>query len=275
MSSNGCREEQEMELEALESLFPVEFEKVSASEFFLSLVPYSDNSSENHVSIKLGFVFGASYPVDSESLEWSVLKSTGCISSDSRLLTDLSDEIQRVREENCGVCCVYQIAERVQEWLREHNEPERSLHDLMGSRSGKAQPVDEEDDSEYEDGDSGSHYSDYSDSNYSGSGDEEDSSSAEEYQDLQLKTLCQESERVKREEFLEWKISVYDQQLLQLGLIKRVAPGDTRTTGKQQFLESLAARKTDEQHYNQPLENPEFNEELFAGEIDADEDDEY
>ena len=248
-----------MELEALESLFPVELEKVSSQKFSLTLVPYSDNSSENHVSIKLEFVFGSEYPESSSALEWTVLKSTGCVASDTRLLSDLEKEINLIKRENEGACCVYQIADKVQEWLRDHNEPERSLYDDIIRREDLKYDSDEEDE-EYIDSDE-DEYSSGSSEYSSDPSDEE-----EEYQDLQLKNLCQESERVKRDEFIAWKVGSYDQELLKAGLIKRVAIGDTRITGKQQFLESLASgRKI------APLE--QFNEDLFSGEIDPDEED--
>ena len=254
-----------MELEALESLFPVELEKVSSQKFSLTLVPYSDNSSENHVSIKLEFVFGSEYPESSSALEWTVLKSTGCITSDTRLLSDLAKEINQIKKENEGACCVYQIADKVQEWLRVHNEPERSLYDDIIRREDRKYDSDD-DDEDYIDSDSGDFSSGSSEYSSELSSDEEEEEEEEEYQDLQLKNLCQESERVKRDEFLAWKVGSYDQELLKAGLIKRVALGDTRTTGKQQFLESLSSgRKI------APLE--QFNEDLFSGEIDPDEED--
>jgi hypothetical protein len=251
----SCVEEQGMEMEALESLFPVELEKVNETEFNLSLVPYADNSRENHVSVKLGFKFGLEYPERSSELECIVLKSSGSVSSDSSLLHELNSLVEKVKEENNGSCCVYQIADAVQDWLRNHNEPERSLHDLIGVREKK--------DSDEDDSDDDSDWSEDSDCSSQDYSDEDESESEEEYKELELKTLCQESDRVQKDEFIAWKVKFYDQELLQAGLIKRVAPGDTRITGKLQFLESLAGRKATPQ-------GEEFSEELFTGDIDED-----
>lgn len=270
-SEAQCKEEQGMELEALESLFPVEIRIISESEFSLvGLVPYSDNSQHNFVSVDLKFSFPASYPVGA-LIDCSIAKTTGCIATDSSRLEDLAATIGSVSEENAGCCAVYQIAERVQEWLRDHNEEEKSLHDTMQqkpSRPVKVRPVrsDDEDDDDYDSED---------DSDYSYDSDEDDSdesSEDEEYEGLQSKTLCPEEERVQVAEFLAWKLE-YDQVLLKNGLIKRIAPGDTRQTGKQEFLQSLTDRKEKREDGKVIEGGADFDENIFGEEEDVEFDD--
>lgn len=257
-------EDQLMEMEALESLFPVELEKLSDTEFKLSLVPFPDNSETNHVSVVIHFAFPDSYPANSP-VEFSVAKTTGCISTDSSRLEELSDIILSVCEENSGFCCVYQIAERVQEWLRENNQEEKSLHDMLleqpAQRKQKKTGIIDTDSEYNEDEDS-----DW-DSDYDSEDDDEDET---QYEELQQKNLCSEDQRVTRAEFLKWKIDEYDPYLLKAGLIKRIAEGDNRQTGKQQFLATLIARK---EKGNVPDEL-EFNEDLFGDEDDVDLDEE-
>jgi hypothetical protein len=265
MSNN---EDQAMELEALESLFPKELKKVSDTEFSLvNLVPYSDNSQVNHVSVDITFSFPASYPSD-DSVTWRLAKTSGCIATDSSRLEDLESTIRAVCDENLGCSCVYQIAERVQEWLRENNEEEKSLHDMLQSNSKiavkqKKAPVVRDDDEDYDSEDD----SDFDSEDYSEFDSDYESEDEEQFEDLQLKNLCPESERVTIDQFLEWK-KEYDAYLLKEGLIKRISADDTRQTGKQQFLAVLKSRRADEDN-----EGETFNEELFGNEDDVDVDD--
>jgi hypothetical protein len=261
------KEEQEMELEALESLFPTELVRESSSQFRLvGLVAYPDNSQVNHVSVDIQFSFPLGYPSE-ESVSWSILKTTGCIATDSSRLGELESVIQSVCDENMGCFVVYQIAERIQEWLRDNNEKEKSLHDMLLERPREERPSrkavvtfeDDDDDSDFID-----------DSDYDSSDEDDDDSSftseeEPEFEGLQMKNLCAEDERVTRDQFIEWK-KEYDEYLLTNGLIKRIGPEDTRRTGKQQFLELLTKRRSENQS------EQEFNEELFGNEDDIDED---
>jgi hypothetical protein len=265
-------EEQAMELEALESLFPTELQRKSETEFSLvGLVPFSDNSEVNHVSVDLFFSYPPGYPSE-QSVDVSITKSSGCIATDSSRLEDLESTIQITCQENIGCSVVYQIAERVQEWLRENNEEEKSLHDMLLSKSAsqkvasrKKTAVLSQEDSEDYDSELDSDYSDsdYEDDSEYTSEDEEESDEDEEFEGLQLKNLCSEDERVTMDQFLEWK-NEYDAYLLKEGLIKRIAPDDTRQTGKQQFLQLLTQRRQEN------TTEQEFNEELFGNEEDID-----
>ena len=246
-----------MEMEALESLFPTELTKLSDKEFQLHLVPYSDNSKRNHVSVSLSFVFPETYPLG-DSVIVTVVKATAYLAT-----AEMEAEITQVMEENAGSACVYQIADRVQEWLRAHNEEECSLHDQMVQRKGgvpkKTLP--------------GGDSSDDSDDDSDWSSDDEDDSDDDDYSEeeddgfegLQAKELCPESQRVTPSQFEFWKAGS-DALLLQRGLIKRVAESDTRPTGKQQFVQTLKARTE-----GVPTT---FNEELFGEDFELDEDEE-
>ena len=259
-------EDQMMELEALESLFPNELRKLSATEFSLvGLVPFPDNSETNHVSVDIAFSFPPNYPSDAP-VEWRIAKSTGCIATDSSCMENLAACIRAVCDENLGCSAVYQIAERVQEWLRANNEKEKSLHDLLQSKVSKAARTEgsEEYDSE-EDSDYDSEFDDSElDPDYSSDDEEEE----EQFEELQLKNLCSETDRVTVEEFMAWK-KEYDAFLLKEGLIKRISAEDTRQTGKEQFQNLLKTRRGE----GNVGEGEEFNEDLFGNEEDVDVDD--
>lgn len=260
-----------MELEALESLFPTELVRYPTKFELVGLVPHSDNSEVNHVSVDISFSFPLDYP-STQTVDWSIIKSTGFISTDSSRLEDLEASIRSVCEDNLGCCVVYQIADRIQEWLRENNEEEKSLHDMLlangtnevnQSRRKVVRFTDEADEDYDEEADSD--YSDYSDEE-DGSFDSDSSDEEEQFEELQMKDLCPEEQRVTRDQFVEWKRE-YDDYLLGCGIVKRIGADDTRATGKQQFLELITKRRNENQT------EQEFNAELFGNEDDLDEDD--
>jgi len=287
MSTDACKEEQAMELEVLESLFPVEMQRSpeSTSEFSLvGLVPYSDQSQTNFVSIDIKFVFPPLYPVE-EFLGYEITKIFGGnIASDSSKI-DLLNELIRheISASGLGSPVVYQVVVKIVEFLREHNQEEKSLHDLLIERGGRESArksarlaratttmtveddEDEDDDSDWS--------SDYSDEDSSSGGSfvcEESEDDEEEYKGLQLKNLCAESDRVTDTQFTEWKME-HDKWLMSNGWIKRVAESDLRPTGKQQFLTLLTSRR---ENNSEEIIEEDFDEELFAeGDAELDDND--
>ncbi len=253
-----------MELEVLESLFSNELQKSPdcPNEFSLiGIVPYSDQSQTNHVSIDIKFVLPPLYPLES-SVEFHVTKiSGGNIASDTSKINLLDEAIRtEIASAGLGYPVVYQVVERIVEFLREHNREEMSLHDQMLEENvPRKQFVD--DDSDDSDWSGSSSY----DSDYSGSFESEDEE--EDYKGLQLKNLCLESERVTDNQFSEWK-SEYDKWLMSNGWIKRVAESDLRPTGKQQFLTLLTAKRGASDTIDE-----EFDEDLFGEDDDIDEED--
>jgi len=262
-----CQEEQQMELEALESLFPEEMKRISETEFVVeNIFPFSDNSQKNFVSCDIKFVYPPRYPVEA-SIKFEVTKMTGAIANDSVLSAELVDVIRTEAEVEIGYAVVYQIVEKVIDFLRENNQQEKSLHDQLASSVPKVQMAngsDDEDDSDW----SGS--SDYDDDDDDSDYEEEED---EDYKGLQLKNLCSESDRVTVEQFAQWKMT-YDEWLMENKYIKRVSESDVKPTGKQQFVSVLVSRQTED-----TVDDTmgEFDEELFEddddfGDLDDDED---
>jgi hypothetical protein len=73
MSEAACKAEQEKELVLLESLFPNQIQRSpDVPEFtVVGIVPYSDKSQENFVTMDIRFFYAPLYPV-SEFLEHSI-----------------------------------------------------------------------------------------------------------------------------------------------------------------------------------------------------------
>jgi hypothetical protein len=219
------REEQLMELEAMESLFPEEFRRdPSDTKFsFVKILPYSDHSQENYVSVSVDFTFPPGYPSE-EPIGFTITAMTGAISTDSSKLDELNGVIDSEIAANFGMAGVYQVIEKIIEWLRENNEEERSLFDQL-TTTVRVGGEDEYDDSD--------------DSDWSGEDDSDESEDDGEYQGLQSKNLCPESARVSDSQFASWRVG-YEDWLMENGFIKRSS--DTRPTGKEQFLTNLANR---------------------------------
>jgi hypothetical protein len=242
-------EDQLLELEALESLFPDEFKKVSDCEFTLTaIVPFPDQSTTNHVSVSVSCMFPTDYPV-SAPLQVSLTKVTGCLTSDSHLVGQLESIMEGECEANLGMPAVYSLVERIQDFLRENNQPELSLHDQM-ERGNQREMVETE--------------SGESDDEEDGEGEDD-----EEFQGLMSKILCPENERVTSEEFQKWKLN-FDLFLISQKIIKR--NDENKLSGKQQFLQRLhetgenddddeAVPEIDEGLYDDDLDDLDFDDE--------------
>lgn len=120
------KEDQDLEIEALQSIYPDELTLKNSSpyEIDLSLLPNSATGAEgpNHVGVTLQISFPEDYPDVAPTI--LVRKDLGL--GDKDVLPALDKVIAETAAENAGVAMVYSIAERVRDWLREHNEPEGS-----------------------------------------------------------------------------------------------------------------------------------------------------
>jgi hypothetical protein len=216
-------------------------------------------------------MYPSRYPLE-KPIDFEIVKATGIVGTDSVLSEQLVEVVRSEAENGIGYAIVYQIIERVVEFLRDHNEEEKSLHDQLTSLSRtsvpkvKRQTTPDDDDNEEDDSDWSE---DEDDSEYDSDDDSyEDEEEEEDYKGLQLKTLCPESERVTIDQFAAWKLS-YDQWLMDNKWIKRVSEADVKPTGKQQFLSILVSRRSKETVASgQPADGvlDEFDEELFGEE---------
>ena len=131
--SDEYQEEQEMEMEALQSMFlDGEYKQIDDRKFSLTLVPVQGaEASENHVSVDLICEYTPEYPDEKATLDVKVVK--GLKESQRKEILALIDTCQ---EENIGMPCVYSMADAIVEYLQENNRPagDGSIHAEMLER---------------------------------------------------------------------------------------------------------------------------------------------
>ena len=131
--SDEYQEEQEMEMEALQSMFlDGEYKQIDDRKFSLTLVPVQGaDASDNHVSVDLICEYTPKYPDEKAMVDVKVVK--GLKESQRKEILALIDTCQ---EENIGMPCVYSMADVIVEYLQENNRPagDGSIHAEMLER---------------------------------------------------------------------------------------------------------------------------------------------
>mmetsp|Transcript_9870 Transcript_9870/g.14734 ORF Transcript_9870/g.14734 Transcript_9870/m.14734 type:complete len:270 (+) Transcript_9870:112-921(+) len=212
-------EEQEMELEALTSIFEEgkEFDKLSATEFKLKLVPHPGGEDENHVGFTLHVTYTETYPETAP--DWEIEEIKGL---PEKKVAALKEKIEEAIEASLGMAMIYSVAEACQEYLKENNEKELSMHEEMLRRAkedGKGGEDEEEDEEDYED-----------------DGDDfAPSKEEEEWKGLAEKPVVPEAERITKDQFIEWK-NKFEEEMIAAGVLKRDV--QKAKTGRQIFMEA-------------------------------------
>jgi len=209
------KEEQELELEALTSIFEEgkEFEKVSDTEFKLKFKPFPNDEQENHVSVTMRIAYTDTYPETAP--DWELQDA---VMNDDKL-KDLKSKIEETIESSLGMAMVYTVAEMCQEWLKENNLKELSMHEQMMKRQGGDEEEEEDDDEDIDD-------------------EEIDRLEEEEWKGLASKPEVAEKDRITVDLFNEWKKN-FDLEMIALGTLKREE--SKGQSGKQYFLAQQAA----------------------------------
>jgi len=215
-SMTNYKEEQELELEALESIFEEgkELEKISPTEFLLKFKPFPQDEEENFVGVILRIAYTDEYPETAP--EWELKEMWQDAISDQKL-EELKGKVEEAIETSLGMAMVYTIAEMLQDWLKENNIKALSMHEEMMKRIG-GDEVEEEDDPDNEA--------------------EVDKLEEEEWKGLKEKPLCAKEDRITMDAFLEWKRS-FDDELVATGILRREE--NKAQTGKAIFLEAQAS----------------------------------
>jgi len=125
-------EEQAEELEAIESMFPDQFELLEPRlSFLLHLVPHPGGEQENHVKCCMKVTYTAKYPETPPLIEISEVATK----EDLGAIRQLVDE---TLEGSLGMPMIYTLADIVQEYLREHNKAQLTMHEAMLQREALA-----------------------------------------------------------------------------------------------------------------------------------------
>jgi hypothetical protein len=167
MEASECFEEQVMEMEALEAIYPEEYCVLQApsaaagappGKFTVVLVPLAGDDAVNHVSTKLSVTYTPSYPEELPELLFESVKG---------LSPEQCEELRTVCleecEENLGMAMVFTVCETAKQWMEERNVAskgdgsahERMLQrqrdaDIVKARAAAAEAVAEEEDGDDE-----------------------------------------------------------------------------------------------------------------------------
>jgi hypothetical protein len=136
-------EEQAMEVEALEAIYMDDFKRLDDAEgmavFEVTVVPEQGGDEDvNHVSVAMRVAYTPTYPEAAPELSVRAVKMGGLteesVGECEALLREAASS-----EELLGTPMVYALAEKAQEWLVEHNQPEMDMHQEMMARLAKEQ----------------------------------------------------------------------------------------------------------------------------------------
>ena len=138
MDAEECKEEQEMELEALESMYCDDFERLDDPEdeatlgkFTLKLAPGDTVDGEIHVRCLATFTYTPTYPETS-----ALMELTSEVGLSDELLDELRGALEAAAEENLGMAHVFTLGETTKEWLEDHNvkQDDGAAHSRMMAR---------------------------------------------------------------------------------------------------------------------------------------------
>eukprot|EP01006_Ploeotia_vitrea_P045761 TRINITY_DN66967_c12_g5_i1.p1 TRINITY_DN66967_c12_g5~~TRINITY_DN66967_c12_g5_i1.p1 ORF type:complete len:264 (+),score=165.67 TRINITY_DN66967_c12_g5_i1:2-793(+) len=121
MDPEECEEEQELEVEALQSIFEDDFEVLATKPnrvLQLRVAPNTGDGDDNHVVALVKVTLPAKYPEVVPDIQ--IIKEKGLVNKQIKILAKLANE---AAEENVGEVSVFSISEAVKEWLADHNTP--------------------------------------------------------------------------------------------------------------------------------------------------------
>lgn len=144
MDAEECLDEQRMEMEALEAIYPEEYVEITSvddgvpGKFSITLVPLP-GEAENHVSVKLSVCYSKDYPESLPQLTFCPVRG---------LTQEQCDELREVciqeASENLGMAMVFTLCETAKFWLEERNVPSKgdgSAHERMLQRQRDADRI--------------------------------------------------------------------------------------------------------------------------------------
>ncbi|ORX54449.1 RWD-domain-containing protein [Hesseltinella vesiculosa] len=130
-------EERQMELEALESIYPDEYQPISDNEFKISIYP-DENENDKQYGVLLHVKYTPTYP--DELPEFDIEDLEGTLSDD--LHTKLIEELRLVAEESLGMAMVFTMASLLKDQLNEIvMSAQRILQQEVEERRRKAEEL--------------------------------------------------------------------------------------------------------------------------------------
>lgn len=107
-------EEQQMEIEALESIYPDEFKVMGQDPYRLS-IDLLEGEGDEQFGVRMQATLPAEYPNEPPILEFSILRRVG-----REQVQRVSEHVTALIEENLGVPMIFTLASAAQEWMQEH-----------------------------------------------------------------------------------------------------------------------------------------------------------
>uniref|UniRef100_A0A0G4G397 RWD domain-containing protein n=1 Tax=Chromera velia CCMP2878 TaxID=1169474 RepID=A0A0G4G397_9ALVE len=209
-------EEQALELEALESIFPTEFSKDEEDPKKFRIKCRPSTEEEHHVGLTLCLKHTETYP--DEAPEWSFEEDFGM---EAEQLSEVRVVVKDAIEASIGMAMAYTVVEALQTWLSDNNKPQMSMHEQMMQRMQPQAEEGGEDEEEEEE--------------------EEGEGEDQQFRGLESKALVGETERVKKEEFEKWALS-FKKEMISKSIWKDFDT-DGRLTGRQLFEQASAGGK--------------------------------
>lgn len=118
--SNVDWEEQEQEIEALEVIFPDEFEVQQIKPYKFTIVINSNAEPEdNHLKMLLQVEWPVDYP---QSVPFCLLKNMSPQYLDNKMLDDYEQEIRKKAHESIGMQMMFDICEILRERIADLND---------------------------------------------------------------------------------------------------------------------------------------------------------
>lgn len=145
MDADECLDEQNDEIEALQSLYLEDELKITAPvgsdkpSFELLLFPLPGEGDKNHVGIKLVVTYPALYPEEVPGIEVESIKGLN-----PEQIRDLVSTLKDLAEEEVGMSMVFTLAEAAKEWMQERNEKSKgdgSAFERMNQRKREKERV--------------------------------------------------------------------------------------------------------------------------------------
>ncbi|KAF0972770.1 hypothetical protein FDP41_009019 [Naegleria fowleri] len=123
MSSN--QQEQQLEIEALQSIYPTELSLLSDTHYKIEIFPYTVESETevNNVGITLEVTYHDDYP-SSSIPHFEIYNTRGNITN--RTMNELKELLTETANQFIGTSCVFTLASTIQEFLAKYQQEQQS-----------------------------------------------------------------------------------------------------------------------------------------------------
>eukprot|EP00918_Siedleckia_nematoides_P009702 GHVU01021230.1.p1 GENE.GHVU01021230.1~~GHVU01021230.1.p1 ORF type:complete len:246 (+),score=72.24 GHVU01021230.1:169-906(+) len=228
--TTNYKEEQAMEIEALESMYtPEEFTKLSDASMRIR------NCSGVEGPKARAFDLFIEYPETYPDVP-PIWRLENLVNTDDESRAELEKEISAALDENLGMPVVFQLVDVAHTWLASNPEATAKAKAKAKGRAGKddGDSDDDDDDSSFNPDDD-----DDDDSDDESLGEEDEELAGLTFKGLEEKTLCNPDVRATEEQFEQWRVR-FEEEMIKKGVWPNQKSGG-KLTGKDFFETNCAA----------------------------------